>query len=348
MKKKRGNGGIKQKMMRGIVPPTIAILIIVAIVILLITRAAVDDIRQSEITAQSKQVSNQISEYFTKYMETTRQLAANNELQMLFEGVTDGEEIAKEELFGTVIKTMTNVRHTDEENILVCWIADVDSSQCVEDGDSGYISPIGEWDITGRSWYSQVVAAGKTIVTEPYENSSTGQMVASVISPVYDGNNALMGVAAVDVSVDTLSVMMSGHQLGKSGFFMLLTPQGNIMYAPDTSLVNTAVADSGMDQNVLDAFSENAEKELTYRWDGTKQYGSLSMIGESGWLVLSGMPSQEYNQVIYRIFGVVGGFFLAAIVILILLINGIATGIVKPLKKLEEAAEEIAGIKSEI
>lgn len=342
MKTRKVKSGIKNKMLWGIVPPTIAILVIVATVILLITRAAVSEIRTAELTAESRQVSNQISEYFTKYMETTRQLGANNELQNLFLSVKEGNKIAEAELFDTVIKTMTNVRHTDEENILVCWIADVDSSQCVEDAESGYISEIGDWDITTRSWYSQVVEAGTTIVTEPYENSSTGQMVASVISPVFDNSNELAGVAAVDVSVDTLSVMMSEHRLGSSGFFMLLTSTGNIMYAPEEALVNTSVADSGMDQKVLDAFSEQAEQELTYQWNGTKHFGCLSAIGDTGWYVLSGMPNQEYSQAIYRIFAVVGFFFLAAVIILAVLINWIATGMVKPLKKLEDVAEKIA------
>lgn len=69
---------------------------------------------------------------------------------------------------------------TDSENILVVWAADVDSSQCIEDG--GYISEIGEWDIMSRSWYSQVLTEKRTIVTEAYGNSSAGEMVAGIVS----------------------------------------------------------------------------------------------------------------------------------------------------------------------
>lgn len=334
-------GGIKDKMLRGIVTPTIIILIIVAVVILLITRSAVNEIRTEEIQAESGQVSSQIGEYFTKYMETTRQLAANNELQKLFASVRKGDKIAEDELFDTVIKTMTNVHHTDEANILVCWIADVDSSQCVEDADSGYISEIGDWDITTRSWYPQVVEAGTTIVTEPYENSSTGQMVASVISPVYGESGELAGVASVDVSVDTLSVMMSAQKLGDTGYFILLTPAGNILYAPDAAMINTPIADSGIGQKALDAVAAGESRELSYQWQGTKQHGSFSVIGNTGWSVISGMPESEYNQVTTRLFVAVGIFFLTAVVVLVLIINRISTGIVKPLKNLETAAEMI-------
>ena len=336
------NGGIKENMMKGIITPTVLIFIIVAVLILVIVRAAVNDIRTEEITAESGQVSNRISEYFTRYMETTRQLAANNEIQNLFETVKKGNKIAEAEQFVSVRKTMTNTFHTDEKNILVCWIADVDSSQCIEDEESGYISEIGEWDITGREWYAEVVEAKTTIVTEPYQNASTGQMVASVISPVYGGNGELLGVTAVDVSIDTISDMMSEYKLGKSGFFMLMTQKGNVMYAPEESIINKSFLDLGVEKKVRDTFSAKQNAELTYRWNGTKLHGSYTVIGDTGWSVLSGMPNGEYNEALYRLFTAVGGFFLLAIVILVVIINKIATGIVKPLKGLEEAAGKIA------
>lgn len=336
------NGGIKEKMMKGIVTPTVLILIVVAILILLIVNVSVNNIRTEEITAESGQVSNGISEYFTRYMETTRQLAANNELQNLFEIVKKGNKIADAEQFDSVRKTMTNTFHTDEENILVCWIADVDSSQCVEDEESGYISKIGEWDITSRDWYTEVVEAKTTIVTEPYQNASTGQMVASVISPVYNSSGELIGVAAVDVSIDTISVMMSEYKLGDSGFFMLLTQKGKVMYAPEDSIINQSFMDLKIDKKVIDTFSAKQDSELTYRWNGTKLHGCYTVMGSCGWSVLSGMPNKEYNETIYFLIVAVGGFFLLAVVILVFIINKIATGIVKPLKELEGVAGKIA------
>ena len=334
--------GIKEKMLQYIIVPTVLILVVVAVVIVLVVRSAVGGIRTAEISAESGEVELQVSEYFTRYMETTRQLAANNELKQLFLDVKQGNPIAEAQRFDTVRKSMTNTRHTDDQNILVCWIADVDSSQCIEDEVSGYISEIGSWDIQSRGWFAQVQAAGTTIVTEPYENSSTGQMVSSVISPVFGDNQELLGVAAVDVSVDTLYDMMSEHQLGSTGFFFLLTPEGNIIYAPDETLVNASLSDSGMTQKVLDAVAAKQDITLTYRYDGSKQYGCFIMVGETGWSVLSGMPSREYNKTIYYLVLMVCVFFIAAVVVLMVLINKIAGGIVKPLKELEEVAGKIA------
>ncbi len=336
------SAGIKENMMRGIVTPTVLILIIVAVLILMIVRAAVSDIRTDEITAESGQVSNRISEYFTRYMETTRQLSANNEIKNLLETIKKDNKITEAEQFASVRKTMTNTFHTDEENILVCWIADIDSSQCMEDEVSGYISEIGKWDITSRGWYTEVVEADTTIVTEPYQNSSTGKMVASVISPVHSDNGELIGVAAVDVSIDTISDMMSEYKFGKSGFFMLMTKNGTVMYASDESIINTSFMDLKIDKKAQDAFAAKQNEELTYRWNGKKQHGYYAVMEDTGWSVLSGMPNAEYNAAIYWLFAAVGGFFLLAVVALVIIINKISAGIVKPLKSLEKAAGKIA------
>lgn len=334
--------GIKEKMLQYIIIPTVLILVVVALVIVLVVSSAVNGIRTSEISAESGEVVLRVSEYFTRYMETTRQLAANNEIRQLFADVKEGNPIAQSQRFDTVRKSMTYTRHTDDENILVCWIADVDSSQCIEDEESGYISEIGDWDIQSRSWFSQVQEAGTTIVTEPYQNSSTGKMVSSVISPVYGDNNELLGVAAVDVSVDTLYEMMSEHKLGSSGFFFLLTPEQNIIYAPKEELVNSSISDIGIGQSALDVINAKKDQAITYRYNGSAQHGCFVMVGDTGWSVLSGMPNSEYNKITYYLVVMVCGFFIVAVIVLIIIINKIATGIVKPLKELEVAAGEIA------
>lgn len=336
------NHGIKSKMMRGIITPTLGVLVVVALVILLLVGNSVGNLRTSEITAESAQVTNLISEYFTRYMEVTTQVAANNELQQLFLEVKPGDKITEAEHFDSVRKTMTNVFHSDKDNILVCWIADVDSSQCVEDEASGYVSELGEWDITSRDWFTQVSEAGATIVTEPYENSSTGRMVSSIITPVYGEGEELLGVAAVDVSVDTLSVMMSEHKLGYSGFFMLLSPGGTIMYGPEENLLYSSIQDVNMPQQVLDAFQNKESKVFTYKWRGSRQHGCYEVIGATGWSVLSGMGNGEYNNVIIKLSMAVAVFFVIAIAVLVVIINKISGGIVRPLKKLKQAAEEIA------
>lgn len=342
MKNERIKGGIKQKMMKGIIIPTLAILFVVAVIILVTVRISVSNIRSEEITAESRQISALVSEYFTRYMETSRQMAANENVRELFAEVGPGESIAEAEHFEAVLSMLTNTYYTDSESILDAWAADIDSSQFFEDSVSGFISELGNYDVTTRDWYKQVVEAGTTIVTEPFVSSSTGITASSAMTPLYEEGGELMGVAAVEIEVDTLAEMMGEHKLGNTGFFLLMTPSGQIIYSPKADMINTSIQESDMPGNVLDAIAAGQDTELSYRWDGSKQYGCLTMIGDTGWSILSGMPSLEYNEAIYKLCAEVIIFFLIALGILVVVINKISTGIVKPLKRLETVAGNIA------
>lgn len=338
---KKTSGGIRGRMMKGIIIPLIVILVIIAVFIIVIITKFTDESHKREINAESASINNAISEYFTQYIEISKQLAANEELRQMFQTVKPGSKIEAADSFDSIRKTMTNIRHTNE-GVLVCWIADADSSQCIEDEESGYVSVIGEWDITKRDWYSQVVEADKTIVTEPYLNSSTGKMVSSVITPVYGENNELEGVAAIDILTDTLQEMMSGRTLGKTGFFMLCTSAGNIMYSPDASVINTAFTDLNLDSEILKNFKNKEAGFYSYYLNNINYHGSLHIVGTTGWSILSGMDKKEYNETVYTLAFIVTGFFCAALLVLVAVISLISSGIVKPLKKLENTAGMIA------
>lgn len=338
---KNGAGkSIRTKMLFRIITPLFVLLVLTALLISYQVRSTISRGKAEEIRGGSTTVAYQVSEYFTKYMETARQTASNNELIRLFEEVKPGDRIAEADLYDTVIKTMSNIHQTDPDNILVSWVADADSSQCIED--TGYISEIGKWDITTRDWYADVVKAGTTIVTEPYENSSTGEMVSSVITPVYDETGELLGVASLDLAVGTVSAMMEEHRLGDTGFFMLVTESGSIMYAPDEAYLYRPFTDLSIDDEVKNAFSGRQFGTCTYSLGGEKMYGYMEQAGDSRWVVLSGMPDREYNAQYYNVIKIIAAVFVFVLLLLCLIIVLTANGITKPLRTLDQAANEIA------
>ncbi len=337
---------IKAKMMKRIMVPTIIGLIITATLISIFVGAQIQKLQNESIQKSSMNVAYQISEYFTKYMEVSRQMAADYELIDLFAGLKPGDEIAKSKQYDSVMATMANVHQTDSKNILVSWIADVDSSQCIED--SGYVSGIGEWDITTRSWYQQVVSAKETVVTEPYENSSTGELVASIITPVLDSSGNVMGVAALDLSLSAVIEMMEGHTIGKTGFLFLMTDAGTIMYAKDSALRQKTIMDIDIEQKIKTAFLEEQYGNCAYRYAKTENYGYMSQAGDSKWVVLSGMPALEYNAPLFMVMAVIVCAFVIVILVLIIIISKIARGIVQPIQQLEQVADQIAGGKLDV
>lgn len=331
---------IKQKLLVRTITPTVVGLLIAAVLISIIAGSQIQSLQNENIKNSSLNAAYQISEYFTKYMEVSRQLGANQELADMFAETEPGEPIDQAQQYASVMSTMTNMHNTDADNILVCWAADIDSSQCIED--SGYVSVIGEWDITTRSWYDQVIKEGATLLTEPYENSSTGELVASIVTPVFDDAGTITGVAALDLSLDAVIDMMGAQKLGKTGFLLLMTGAGTIMYANDDALLQTSIQDASISEGVKEGFTNDQYGSYTYRFAGTKNHGYMQLAGDSKWVVLSGMPSLEYNSDLYKVIASSVILFAIIIAVMCVLISQIAMGIVRPIHQLHDVANCIA------
>lgn len=339
-KQRPGHESIKKKMLIRTITPAVTGLLVAAIFIIFITSSSIKHLQNENIQNISMNAASQINNYFTRYMETSRQIASDTELVSMFKELKTGQAINTAAQYNSVMETMTNVHNTDTENILVAWAADVDSSQCIED--SGYISEIGEWDITSRSWYSEVENAKDTIITEPYENSSTGKMVASIITPVRDDAGQLLGVAALDLSLDAVTDMMEEQKLGNTGFLFLMTRSGIIMYSNNEKLLNTSIEDASVGIEVKEGFSSGKYGTYTYKYNGRKNYGYMTQVGDSRWVILSGLPNMEYNLDLYKVSLSTIILFAIIIAILIFFISKIAMSIVTPIHQLHKAADEIA------
>lgn len=331
---------IQSKLLKGIIIPTVLVLFFASTIISFYVKYTIESLHKSELTSNSKAVANEIDGYFTKYLEVASQLSANVEIQKLFTKTTKGNEITKTEGYTEVMKTLSNSHNTDPDNILVCWLADIDSSQCVED--TGYISEIGQWDITTRDWYGQVMEAKKTILTEPYENSSTGEMVASVISPVFNDKEEIIGVASLDLAVSTLQNVMSKHKIGDTGYFVLSTKNNQIMYHPEGKLIKQSLLEQNISDNLKKCYETKESKNIDYTINNSKNHGYLSKVESTDWMVLSVLPNREYKSSIYSVIVIIAIIFIIGIIVLTILLRKIAKGIVSPLLKLKTAASSIA------
>lgn len=91
----------------------------------------------------------------------------------------------------------------------------------------------GEWtapagyDARPRDWYREAVAArGSVVMAEPYVEAASGKAVLAVTKAVYDETNALIGVAAIEVTLDALSDFVVGRQIFGQGAGALVLKSG--------------------------------------------------------------------------------------------------------------------------
>lgn len=326
------------KMLVQILIPIVLVFVAAAIMILYTVRGSMTDLINAELTAQSESAANQVGDFFTRYTEVARQMATNTEVLRVLKANSNAA-LTSTDGFDGVSKTIKNVASTDTETILYSWVVDVSPSVYVQS--NGPTSKPGEWDVTTSSWYQQAVSSDGVTVTEPYLSTS-GNMVVSVVTKVTDDAGKLEGFVAVDIATDKLNKMMESYQMGQTGFFILASQGGMLMHFPDTAQEGKNIAQTDVSQPLIDAFLSGHEESLSYTAMGSTVYGYVSPAGSSGWVVATGLPEKEYFGAYTQVEVIIFMVFVGGALILAAATTVLAIGIIRPLKKLAIAANQIA------
>ncbi len=91
--------------------------------------------------------------------------------------------------------------------------------------------PLGNYDPRKRPWYQNAKSTPRSvIITEPYQGV-TGQAMVSVATGIFN-NGEFAGVQSLDVTLSTLTDIVSNIKLGETGYLLLLDSKGTILADP--------------------------------------------------------------------------------------------------------------------
>ncbi|MDF1608604.1 methyl-accepting chemotaxis protein [Hoeflea sp. YIM 152468] len=99
------------------------------------------------------------------------------------------------------------------------------------------------YDPRTRPWYKDAVTAGTAVLTEPYADASTNDLIISSAAPIMrDGK--LFGVAGSDFSLKSLVAMIGSVDIGGKGSAFLVNSTGTILVHPDQALVSKTLSEA--------------------------------------------------------------------------------------------------------
>ena len=301
---------------------------------------SVTQLTTNELTARSESTAHEIEVLFEKYLEVVTQMAANPQYEELFLKTNPGTVITSTDGFPYIKKALDNVKATDPDNIVVSWVADIDSSQFTQS--DGYVSAA-DYVVTERGWYKDLIKKQKAFITEPYEDTATKSIIVSVVAPVYKtGTKELIGATCIDVNIDSIKSMLKKQVIGKTGYYILATGAGQVFYHPNEKYINLSVNDTKMSANIKDALTNKTLGSITYRNDGTKTHGFITAIGDTNWMVVSGLPDKEFSGTYDTVKNTILLIFCLSIIMIMSLIFFITRRIVNPLKKVVYMIEEMS------
>ena len=223
---------IADEIMMQIGKSVILVFLIVAIVAIVMVSWTIMTSRETELTLESSAAARQLTGFLEQYIRSVEQLAVNPEIKDVMLQTGAGDDILLADNMDTVMANLVSIANTDPENTMSVWISDLDASVLTQS--DGYTSGEG-WDVTTREWY-KCIDLRSTILTEPYVDSSTGKMILSAVSPVYDDAGTAIGAVGVDISLAHMTDIMSTYKIGRNGYMLLISGSGTFLYHPQTDI----------------------------------------------------------------------------------------------------------------
>ncbi|MDU5140750.1 MAG: ATP-binding protein [Paenibacillus dendritiformis] len=199
-------------------------------------------------------------------------------------------------------------------------------------------------------YYHGAVKSGGTHITAPFIDPLTHQPMLSISTPVYDGEDQLLGVAGIDVHYNDLQqvgLRLSFHPDSKT---LLITRDGDLLYDPDKRHTIFANLYRDFDEDLIPIF-EQVKKDITQTAETTSMttYQDTNMIvftvglKEAEWIAMIMLPAAVIDSVLYRVAWVTfGTFTLVAVVVALLLHMWIRRLIHRPLRRLVDASSRLA------
>lgn len=190
-----------------------------------------------------------------------------------------------------------------------------------------------DYDTRKRSWYQQGRAGGdKPVITDPYVDMVTGQVVVSLLKKTKDGS----GVVGVDLNLTKLGEMTRSVKIGKQGYAFIVDQQKKIIVHP--SIKNGEDAPKEIVQHLFStpsgSYDTTTNKETTRTFFVTNEM--------TGWKLGGTIQMAEVKAEANPIFATTAVVITAALLIGGLLVYAVISSITRPLRLLDHASASIS------
>lgn len=333
--------GLRAKMIIGVTVPLVIVLSIVGAVLYQQITGIVEELKKNEIVSQTAAASEYLHGYLQPFMtggEVTKDIDAIKDI--VKDTDKTGEFFKKSGYYGAAAAELKNATENQNSGIMQMFVFGVKNGNVmISDGSSTDNTFV----LADRDWYKQLVASGgEMILSDVYVDYTTGSQVVTAAVGIMD-NDKMIGGIGMDISLDYLMTDLNALKIGNEGYIVVYDSAGNIIYHPDASLIMTNVSQIAYSENISSAITADADSPaMTYQYNSTEYCGAVNYNENADWSVLGCMTDSEfYQEIVTATSVIIGGFLLCALILVIIIVI-ISNTIVRPVKKLNNVASDLA------
>ncbi|WP_108124694.1 methyl-accepting chemotaxis protein [Saccharospirillum mangrovi] len=186
-----------------------------------------------------------------------------------------------------------------------------------------------DYDPRTRPWYSQAQARGGHILTPPYVDASSGDLVMSFARP------AANGVLAADVALTEIVNEVLGVQLWESGYAAVIDGNGTFIVHPDETLLDTPLTE-------LIGNTSLGESPKAITLNGEAWLGASYPIAGTQWRMALLAPRNEAFAELFNLARSNTVVSALTIIVVTLVCGVVISLLLKPLSQVNTAMSDIA------
>ncbi len=204
----------------------------------------------------------------------------------------------------------------------------------------GWLPP-DDYNVRNRPWYKAASESKDIVVTLPYIDSSTNEMIISVSSSLVDKKEKFIGNIVFDVSLKPLSTLVNQTELFNSGYLFMMTDGGTIIAHPNTDYNGSPFTDFIPDTRI-----ETGITETTI--DGVKHLISLYKVAGESWYVGAIINEQRVFSDLTKLNTLLVSLGAISLFIVIALLYWLTPILFKPVNDLNDALKNIASGEADL
>ncbi len=302
------------------------------------TSNAITEQTNAQLETSTHAAAQDVDAYFERYIHLVSDFARTSFVANLLDETSGNQSILAQSRYPEVLASMKNFVDQDS-SIMAMYVGDENTQQLALHDASSYT----EFDMNSRPWYQGIKTNGGYFMTEPYEDFVTKLQVVTIAAPVYKPNTKeIIGAIGIDFTLEEVYAMFTNLKLGDTGFYMLATTDGKIVYHPEKEYVNQLAQDTNLAAELKQALHQQTSGALQYKNDKEIIHGFSDQVSSVGWMLASGLPDKEFNAHNRDLRTNMIAIFGISFLVILALIAVVARMVIRPLRILHKAAKQIA------
>lgn len=335
----RKKGSISFKISLSLLAVLIPFLMVFILISCMVAADTISLLNNKLLDAQTDYAVSRVDDFFRSKMAAVTMFEKNGDLQSYFRSVSTAHDIGTYGDRDKVIDVLSDaLGHMEDDKVLQAWVAD-------ERSDS-YLLSSGEVvaaDLKDTAWYQSVLSYGKAMVTDPFLDPATGEVIVSVIAPVYTASGKdVAGFMGLDVYLDTLSQVIGSIKIGEEGYLELVSRNSYYIYSNDPGAMGRNVDELDISQDYKDKVRNNYNGAADFSYDSIRYTAVFQNSETTGWLAIATLPISEVNATRNSLIGILAGLSIVMVALMVFVIVVIIRRMVKPLSEISSSMEEFA------